>query len=114
MSIDWGYTHQTAALWAIDLGERAYVYRERGYTGTDPVSLGMYLAEVNGDERVQNVYLSPDAFAIGKKAKSADVHILYKDGDIRYDKDGQGGKAAVLFAKVGPKLDIDADDFLVI
>ena len=58
--------------------------------------------------------LSPDAFAIGKKAKSDDVHILYKNGEIRYDKDGEGGKAAVLFAKVDPSLAIDADDFLVI
>lgn len=76
MSIDWGYTHQTAALWAIDLGERAYVYRERGYTGTDPVSLGMYLAEVNGDERVQNVYLSPDAFAhrSGENTVASDLY----------------------------------------
>ena len=53
-------------------------------------------------------------FAIGKKAKSADVHILYKNGEVRYDKDGEGGKAAVLFAKVDPNLAIDAGDFLVI
>ncbi len=58
--------------------------------------------------------LSSDAFAIGKKAKSADVHILYKDGEIRYDKDGEGGKGAVLFAKVDTGLAIDAGDFLVI
>ena len=58
--------------------------------------------------------LSPDAFAIGKKAKSADIHILFKNGEIRYDKDGEGGKAAILFAKVDPSLAIDADDFLMI
>ena len=58
--------------------------------------------------------LSSDAFAIGKKAKSDEVHILYKNGEVRYDKDGEGGKAAVLFAKVNPGLAIDADDFLVI
>jgi autotransporter-associated beta strand protein len=58
--------------------------------------------------------LSPDAFALGKKAKSEDVHILCQNGNIRYDKDGVGGKDAVLFAKVGSGLAIDADDFLVI
>ena len=58
--------------------------------------------------------LSTSAFAIGKKAKSDDVHILYKNGEVRYDKDGEGGKAAILFAKVNPSLAIDADDFLVI
>jgi hypothetical protein len=42
----------------------------------------------------------PDAFAIGKKAKADGVHILYKNGAIRYDADGKGGKDAVLFAKV--------------
>lgn len=58
--------------------------------------------------------LSPDAFAIGKKAKSDDVHILYQNGNIRYDEDGKGGKDAVLFAQVGKGLAIDAGDFLVI
>lgn len=58
--------------------------------------------------------LSPDAFAIGSKAKSDDVHILYKNGNVRYDADGKGGTDAVLFAKVGKGLAIDADDFLVI
>jgi autotransporter-associated beta strand protein len=58
--------------------------------------------------------LPDDAFAIGKKAKADGVHILYQNGNIRYDADGKGGKDAVLFAKVGKDLAIDADDFLVI
>ncbi len=58
--------------------------------------------------------LSPDAFAIGRKAKGDDVHILYKHGDIRYDADGKGGAEAVLFAKVDKGLAIEAGDFLVI
>jgi serralysin len=57
--------------------------------------------------------LSPDAFANGKTTKSKDVHILYQNGSIRYDADGGGGKDAILFAKVGSGLAIDADDFLV-
>jgi autotransporter-associated beta strand protein len=57
--------------------------------------------------------LSPDAFAIGKTAKGEDVHILYRNGNIRYDKDGEGGAEAVLFAKVDSRLSITADDFLV-
>lgn len=63
MAIDWGYTHPTAVQWCVDFGDRAYVYRERYYTNTEPVSLGMFIAEVNGDEPISNVYLSPDAFA---------------------------------------------------
>ncbi|MBN9023000.1 MAG: hypothetical protein J0H08_13080, partial [Rhizobiales bacterium] len=58
--------------------------------------------------------LSSDAFAIGKKAKGADVHVLYKDGTLRYDADGKGGADAVVFAKLNHKPAIDADDFLVI
>ncbi len=58
--------------------------------------------------------LSDDAFAHGKTAKSADVHILYKNGTLRYDADGAGGKDAVVFAKLANKADIDAGDFLVI
>ncbi len=58
--------------------------------------------------------LSADAFAFGKKAKSDDVHILYQNGNVRYDADGKGGEDAVLFAKVGSGLAIGAGDFLVI
>jgi Ca2+-binding RTX toxin-like protein len=58
--------------------------------------------------------LPGDAFAIGKKAKAEGVHIFYKNGAIRYDADGKGGKDAVLFAKVDRDLAIDAGDFLVI
>lgn len=78
MAIDWGYTHPAAVLWACDFGDRAYVYRERLYTNTDPVSLGQYIAEVNGDERIENVYLSPDAFA--RRTGENTVAIELKEG----------------------------------
>ena len=58
--------------------------------------------------------LSESAFAIGKTAKDADVHILFKNGNIRYDADGKGGDDAVLFAKVGKDIDLGADDFFVV
>lgn len=58
--------------------------------------------------------LPEDAFALGDKAKDADVHILYKNGNIRYDADGEGGKDAVLFAKVGKHVELSADDFFVV
>jgi autotransporter-associated beta strand protein len=58
--------------------------------------------------------LSESAFAIGKTAKDADVHILFKNGNIRYDADGKGGDDAVRFAKVGKDIDLGADDFFVV
>jgi len=60
--------------------------------------------------------LSVEEFLVGKKAKDGDDHILYnaKNGQLLYDQDGKGGKDALLFAKIGKGLDLDAGDFLVI
>ncbi len=63
VAIDWGYTHASAVGWFVEFGDKAYLYRERLYTNTDPVTLGGFIAEVNGTETVSDVYLSPDAFA---------------------------------------------------
>ena len=81
---------------------------------TSPIGEDQILLDSLIFKALEQGALSPDAFAIGKKAKSADIHILFKNGEIRYDKDGEGGKAAILFAKVDPSLAIDADDFLMI
>ena len=60
--------------------------------------------------------LDPSQFENGKKASGDDATVLYhkKSGKIAYDKDGSGGKDAVVFAKVDKGTDLSADDFLVI
>ncbi|MEP0322480.1 heme acquisition protein HasA [Bauldia litoralis] len=61
--------------------------------------------------------LAKSAFVVGTSAKDASDRIIYDDksGALFYDADGnQSAFAAVQFAKVGKKIDIDADDFLVI
>jgi hypothetical protein len=63
IGMDWGYSHGTGVTWFADYGERCWIYRERLYTQTDPVTLGQFIAEVNGDEEIGGIYLSPDAFA---------------------------------------------------
>lgn len=78
MSIDWGYTHPSAVMWFVEYGERAWIYRERTYTNTDPVTLGQFIAEVTGDERIEDVYLSPDAFA--KRTSERTIAIDLEEG----------------------------------
>lgn len=59
--------------------------------------------------------MSADHLAIGKAA-DADDYIIYKPGSgkMLYDQDGAGAAyGAVLFAKVGPGLDLGAGDFYV-
>ena len=59
--------------------------------------------------------LSADHFAIGKPADADDYIISHPNsGRIFYDQDGSGtAYGAVLFAKVGPGLDLDAGDFYI-
>jgi hypothetical protein len=60
--------------------------------------------------------LPAEDFVIGKKAKDGSDHVIYnaKNGQLLYDQDGKGGNDALLFAKTGKGLDLDAGDFLVI
>ncbi|MCB1500150.1 MAG: VCBS repeat-containing protein [Bauldia sp.] len=60
--------------------------------------------------------LADEAFAVGGKAKDAHDRIVYDDasGRVLYDADGKGGRDAVVFAKIGKHLDVDASDFMVI
>ena len=55
-------------------------------------------------------------FGTGVAATTAQQRILYDaaSGDIRYDRDGAGGVAAVVFAHVTPGLIVTADDFAVL
>ena len=55
-------------------------------------------------------------FDTGKKADSGKDRILYdkKSGWLRYDNDGKGGNDAVKVAKLDKKLDLSADDFMMV
>ena len=60
--------------------------------------------------------LDGSAFTKGSAASDANDRIIYdkKTGALSYDADGSGSEAAaVQFAKVGKKVDLGADDFLV-
>lgn len=59
--------------------------------------------------------LKADFFKIGSVATDSNDHILYdsKTGYLRYDADGSGKGAAILFAKLAPHLKITASDFFV-
>ena len=60
--------------------------------------------------------LDPDAFFTGKAAHDGSDRIVYDDktGKLFYDADGNGGDAAVLFAKLDPHLDLGFGDFLIV
>jgi Ca2+-binding RTX toxin-like protein len=60
--------------------------------------------------------LAAGAFGSGSVATTADQRILYDmaTGDVRYDADGAGGAAGILFARLDPGTAIAAGDFVVI
>jgi Ca2+-binding RTX toxin-like protein len=53
---------------------------------------------------------------IGAKAKDADDRIIYNDktGKVSFDVDGKGGAGAIHFATIDKKLDLQADDILLV
>jgi len=60
--------------------------------------------------------LDPSAFALRKTAQDGDDHLLYhrKSGTLRYDANGDDPGGAVTIAILPKKLDLGADDFLVV
>ncbi len=59
--------------------------------------------------------LDDDVFVVGKKARDGDHHVVYdrKTGLLTYDKNGDDRGGVSKIAKLSKKLDLDADDFLV-
>lgn len=57
--------------------------------------------------------LAKSEFALGNKAKTPDVHFLFKrkSGDLFYDADGKGGTKKVLIAEFEPGLKLKAHHF---
>ncbi len=63
--------------------------------------------------------VSDKNFVVGKKAKTDDQFLIFKENNngpqkIYYDLDGAGGESKVLFAKVSGNHTLDADDFLIV
>ncbi len=64
VSIDWGFEHLAAAHWHASADARhAYTYRELCERHMAPRTMGFEIAERSGKEKIDTVYLSPDAFA---------------------------------------------------
>jgi Ca2+-binding RTX toxin-like protein len=61
-------------------------------------------------------YVDKSEFAIGKAAKSSDVHLIYnrKHGGLYYDADGVGGAAQVQVAELSKGLKLKADNFFLL
>ncbi|MBJ6124488.1 polysaccharide lyase family 7 protein [Microvirga splendida] len=60
--------------------------------------------------------LSASSFVLGTKALDSNDRIIYNDktGDLSYDQDGSGSKAAIKFAEIANLAKLTAADFLVI
>lgn len=73
ISIDWGFHHPTAVYWHAALtgdprsnlpgGRRIATYREFVRNGLSPRMLAQAILERNNQDRIEEIYLSPDAFA---------------------------------------------------
>ena len=74
ISIDWGFHHPSAVYWHVAVpaeasrdarpnGPRIITYREFLKNNLSPRMLGQAIAELSKDERIGDVFLSPDAFA---------------------------------------------------
>lgn len=64
ISIDWGFNHPSAVYWHATIEEGNHVtYREFVQNNLTPKMLAAAILERTGSEKIQNVYLSPDAFA---------------------------------------------------
>lgn len=64
MAIDWGFAHNSSVHWGCYDGSTLYVYREFVANEMTPVELAQKIVELTGKhERIERVFLSPDAFA---------------------------------------------------
>lgn len=63
ISIDWGFEHPAAVYWHAQDGKRTFTYREWVVNHLSPRSLAQEIAEKSANEKIDAVYLGPDAFA---------------------------------------------------
>jgi len=63
MSIDWGFKHNAAAYWLASEKDSVFTYKEFVRNNLDPDKLALAICERNDGDKLQQIYLSPDAFA---------------------------------------------------
>jgi len=63
ISIDWGFEHPAAVYWHVQDGPHTYTYREYVAQRLSPRTLAHEIAERSRGEKIEAVYLGPDAFA---------------------------------------------------
>jgi hypothetical protein len=83
ISIDWGFAHNAAVHWHAQQGRRTITYRELVENRLSPRALAQEIIERSRtregrSERIEAVYLSPDAFA----QRTAEASIADQLGDV--------------------------------
>jgi hypothetical protein len=63
ISIDWGFEHPAAVYWHAQEGERTITYREYVVQRLSPRALAHEIVERSQGEKIDAVFLGPDAFA---------------------------------------------------
>ncbi len=63
IGIDWGFAHSAVVEWACQDGKTAKQYREYKVQGIGPGALAHEIVDRSRGEKIDAVYLSPDAFA---------------------------------------------------
>lgn len=67
ISIDWGYEHNAAVYWHTQDGDRTHTYRELVGQHIAPYELGDMICRLSGEEKISDIYLSPDAFELSRR-----------------------------------------------
>jgi hypothetical protein len=63
ISMDWGFAHPSAVYWHAKDGDQIITYREMHESNVSEAEWGRRIAVASKDERIQQIFLSPDAFA---------------------------------------------------
>ena len=81
VSMDWGYEHNAAVYWHTQDGDHTHTYRELVIQHCAPAELGHKIGEMSRGEKIQDFYLSPDAFELSGRKWSTDGMISDQIGD---------------------------------
>ena len=82
----------------------------KDFKGKDAIGLDAdVFTKVNDSGKLKSKY-----FVDGNGAKDKNDYVIYDDGSLYYDRDGSGGKKAVLIAKLKGDPNLDAGDIFII